>query len=78
MSMISDDDLEYEPGPVQQPPDWSHDPPLPQVDLEDENTVLGRMPKMREDLSDLKPADSDDDEKDESTRSEDDWENIVL
>jgi len=35
--------------------------------LEDENTVLGRQPKMREDLSDLKPAGSDDAEKTEAT-----------
>ncbi|NQU30494.1 MAG: hypothetical protein HQ525_07480 [Anaerolineae bacterium] len=59
--------LEYDPGPVQQPPDWDHGPPKDEVDLGDENTVLGRQPKLREDLSDLEPAGSDDDEKVEAT-----------
>ncbi|MBC8336127.1 MAG: hypothetical protein ISR59_01725 [Anaerolineales bacterium] len=53
--------LEYEPGPVQQPPDWDHGPQKDEVNLEDENTVQGRQPKIRGDLSDLEPAGSDDD-----------------
>jgi len=66
---IDTSQLEYEPGPVQQPPDWDHGPPKDQVNLEDENTVLGRQPKVREDLDDLKTADSDDDSKLLSTGS---------
>ncbi len=64
---IDPSQLEYEPGPVQQPPDWDHGPPKDKVNLEDENTVLGRQPKVREDLGDLKPAGSDDDDKEEAT-----------
>lgn len=64
---VDPDQLEYEPGPVQQPPDWDHGPPKDKIDLEDENTVLGRQPKIREDLSDLQPAGSDDDDKDEAS-----------
>lgn len=73
--IVDTSQLEYEPGPVQQPPDWDHGPPKDQVNLEDEDSVLGRMPKVREDLSELEPVASDDDEddgKDNSTMAVDD------
>ena len=60
---VDTNQLEYEPGPVQQPPDWDHGPPKDEINLEDENTVEGRQPKIRDDLSDLEPAGSDDDDK---------------
>jgi len=66
---IDTSQLEYEPGPVQQPPDWDHSTPPNVVKLEtDEGEgLIGRQPKVREDLGNLKPVGSDDDDKDEAT-----------
>ena len=64
---IDTSQLEYDPGPVQQPPEWDHGPPKDEVNLEDDNSIEGRQPKLRGDLSDLEPAGSDDDGKVEAT-----------
>ncbi|MBN1304422.1 MAG: hypothetical protein JXA13_08300 [Anaerolineales bacterium] len=58
----------YEPGHPPEPKDLDHNtPPHDQVVLEETNTVMGRMPKLREDLSDLQPAGSGEGEKEEAT-----------
>ena len=55
---IDPSQLEYEPGHPPEPPDLSHDPPKENQVVEEDKSVLGKMPKMREDLSDLEPAGS--------------------
>lgn len=55
---IDPSQLEYEPGHPPEPADLSHDPPKENQVVEEDKSVLGKMPKMREDLSDLQPADS--------------------
>ncbi len=52
------DDLEYEPGPVQQPADWDHGPPGPSVELEKPGPAgAAEVPQGLE----FKPAGEDDD-----------------
>jgi hypothetical protein len=54
---IDPSQLEYEPGHPPEPPDLDHGPPKDKLEIEDDDTALGRMPKMREDLSGLKSND---------------------
>ncbi len=51
------DDLEYEPGPVQQPPDWDHGPPGPTAELKESGPAgVAEVPQNVE----FKPAGEDD------------------
>ena len=52
--------LEYDPGPVEQPPDLDHGygPPKDKIESEEESSVLGRTPKTQEDIGNLEPSDS--------------------
>ena len=51
------DDLEYEPGPVEQPPDWDHGPPRPKVELKEPGPAgAAEIPQG----SEFKPAGEDD------------------
>lgn len=55
-------------GPEKQPPGWSQDPPLEyEANTEDWDTVLGREPELRADLSGITAVDSDGDDKNEAT-----------
>ncbi len=54
---IDPSQLEYEPGHPPEPADLSHDPPKENQVVEEDKSVLGKMPRMREDLSGLKSKD---------------------
>ena len=64
MRDISDEEVEM--GPVKQPLDWDHGIPADRIKTEDKNTVLGRIPKVRDDLSEATLSGSGDG-KDEAT-----------
>ncbi|MBI9051136.1 MAG: hypothetical protein JEZ00_17065 [Anaerolineaceae bacterium] len=62
--MVDMDQVEYEPGHPPSPPDLDHNPPDFQAE---DKSILGSMPKVREDLDQLEPTGSDDDREVEPT-----------
>ncbi|MBI9051134.1 MAG: hypothetical protein JEZ00_17055 [Anaerolineaceae bacterium] len=65
--LVNTDQLEYEPGHPPEPPDLDHGPPHEELVQEEDKSILGSMPKMREDLDQMKPAGTESDGKVEAT-----------
>ncbi|MBI9051132.1 MAG: hypothetical protein JEZ00_17045 [Anaerolineaceae bacterium] len=65
--MANTDQLEYEPGHPPEPPDLDHSTPGDELVEQEDKSILGSMPKMREDLDQLQAVGSDTDGKVEAT-----------